>query len=342
MVAKTEPNLAEWTFVYDEANQLIETHSPLTTVMSQQEGRWVSQIRSILTRQVYDSFGNVIETIRDAEGLKQRLYYVYDNNNRKLQTIYPNVLINSASKQALNSREEQAQTLTEEQRYNAFGELIATKDRAGNWRHRAYDYRGQLVYILDAQGALTGFSYDVFGNLLTKTAYANCLSLNKDTDYSTSALKKAQRLSTYDREESYSYDLDNRLIETTQNAAHSYNAATKHYETLRPYTRRTYNAFGEVIEIAVKRNEVDWARTSYWYDQDGLKIASLDAENYLNAYGYNRFGELIEEVQYANRATDWNTQSFKTPLANSKDRHLIFVYDQTRSIDKQNSQECEL
>ncbi|WP_131764366.1 RHS repeat protein [Legionella drozanskii] len=327
VLTKTEANAAQWTYFYDEANHLIETRSPSTAMMSLKAGQWVSELRSLITRHTYDSFGNVIATVCDPDRLNQIIQYRYDNNNRKIQTIYPNVSVNIASNQASALRQEQAQTLVEEQQYNAYGEVIASKDRAGNWRYNAYDKKGQLLYSLNAQGAVTGFSYDAVGNLLSKKRYANTLSWSTGIDDAETFAKSLQ-LSTYDREEHYSYDLDNRLVETTQKAVHSYNAATKHYETLTPTTRTRYNAFGEVIELSVKRNEIDWAKTNYYYDNDGLKQASLDAEHYLTTYSYGSFGELTDELQYANRANEWDESHVGIPDNSTKDRHVVFGYDE--------------
>lgn len=326
VLTKTEANAAQWTYHYDEANHLIETRSPRTAMMSLKAGKWVSELRSLVTHHSYDSFGNITSTVRDPDGLNQITQYLYDNNNRKIQTIYPNVLVNIASNTASSQRQEQAQTLVEEQQYNAYGEVIASKDRAGNWRYNVYDKKGQLLYSLNTQGAVTGFSYDAFGNQLSKTRYANTLSWSSGMD-DAETFAKALKPSGYDRKEHYSYDLDNRLLETTQNEIHSYNAATKHYEALTPTTRTRYNAFGEVIEVSVKRNEIDWATTNYYYNKEGLKQASLDAEHYLTTYTYDSFGELIDEIQHANRASAWDENQVTTPVASAKDRHMVFAYD---------------
>jgi YD repeat-containing protein len=326
VLSKIEANSAQWIYVYDEENQLIETHSPITSLRSY-EGGWVTKTRSIVTRNIYDSFGNIISTIRDAEGAQQTQNFVYDANNRKLQTIYSKVLINSATNQASASRQEQLQTLTEELKYNAFGELIASKDRANNWRYKAYDKKGQLLYSVDAQSALTSYRYDAFGNVQSKTTHAKCLSTGPNFDYSVEAITNALSTANNDRTETYSYDLNNRLIETRRPLVYSYNARTKHYEALNPVSSMAYNAFGELSSIAVKRNETDWSMTSYYYDKDGLKTARLDAEHYLTTYRYNHFGELVAEIDYADRATIWDEETITPPKTNSKDRHIVFSYD---------------
>lgn len=327
IISKINANGAQWIYRYNETNQLIEISSPLASVSYQVKGQWVSEERSILTRYEYDSFGNVITSIRDAEGLKQTLYYLYDNNNRLIQKLYPNVFVNAADPYPGPDRQENLVTLSEEQRYNAFGEIVASKDRAGNWRYQAYDNKGQLLYTLDAEGALVGYRYDAFANQLGKTRYAVRLANQEQKDYSVEVLEQLKESHSDDREESYQYDKDNHLIEISHQAIRTYNAASKHYDCLSPTTRFYYNAFGEVIETAIQRNEEDWARTFDYYNKDGLKIARLDAEHYLSRYSYDTFGQLIEEMHYANRAAVWDKMAVETPGNSPKDRHLIFIYN---------------
>ncbi len=52
VLTKTEANKAVWTYKYNEVNQLIETRSPETLVGQER--------RSIISRDSYDSFGNLI------------------------------------------------------------------------------------------------------------------------------------------------------------------------------------------------------------------------------------------------------------------------------------------
>ncbi len=53
----------------------------------------------------------------------------------------------------------------------------------------------------------------------------------------------------------------------------------------------------------------------------------MDAEHYLTTYAYNNFGELIDEIQYANRASSWDESTVNSPLPSAKDRTTVFTYD---------------
>ena len=324
VASKTDANHAEWTYVYNAANQLIETRAPVTTFNTYTNGAWHEERRSVITQHEYDNFGNVISDIRDAGGINQTVQYTYDANNRKSQTLYPNTPLNNAKQRASNDRQDITQTLTETDVYNGFGERIEHRDRAGFSRHFVYNIFGQLSYAVDAEGGVTRYQYDAFGNVSTKTTFATRANIS---DYSEDGLFNATQKDKHDRHEYYVYDQDQRLIESRKDPIRSYNPRTATYNTLSPTTRLTYNAFGDVITQAVKLTDVDWAITTHIYDNDGLKTALIDAENYLTTYHYNAFGLLDEEIQFSTRGT--------TPTPSLKDRHLTFVYDiQGQMIEK--------
>ena len=309
VASKTDANNAQWQYRYNATNQLIETISPSTTFSTYTNGVWREETRAIITHNEYDSFGNLISDIHDAGGINQTIHYTYDANNRKLQTIYPNVTIS-------NNRTDIIKTLTETSVYNAFGELIEQQDRAGHSRHYAYDRAGQQVYAVSAEGGVTQYKYDSFGNVITKTSYATRLNTN---DYSLNGIATAMTINTDDRHEYYIYDQDHRLFESRKDPILMFNPRTGDYHTLSPITRLTYNAFGDTITQAIQLSDIDWAITTHTYDNDGLKTATLDAEQYLTTYRYNAFGLLDAETQYATRGAQ--------PNPSPKDRKVTFLYN---------------
>jgi YD repeat-containing protein len=324
VLTKTAANHAIWTYRYDETNQLIETIAPATLITTAS-----GQVtRAVITRNRYDSFGNLISVTRDVDGLNQKLVYEYDNKNQKIKTIYPNVAVNNSSSHASNQRQEIQQDLIEESKYNAFGQTVASCDKAGNWKHSAFDQLGTLIYSLDAEGGLTQYHYDSFGRVSSKTTYANAISMDQNSDYSINSIHELQRVSIYDRHEYYVYDRDNQLIETTKDPVRTYNPKTGHYDiTLKPTTKTTYNAFGEVVKTSIKLNESEWANTFIYYDHDGHKSACIDAEGYLTTYTQNAFGDLEATTEYAQVTNDWDVNSYGMPQSNIKDRRVTFTYD---------------
>ena len=321
VISKTEANHAIWTYRYDEANQLIETLSPSVALKTLQQGQWVDETKTIMTRNEYDSFGNLIKVIKDVGGMNQTIQYTYDANNRNLQTIYPDVWVNHAGSTISNERQEIAQRLTESSFYNAYGEVIETRDRGGFSRYFVYDNTGLLTYSIDPQGGLIHYQYNAFETLTQKTTFAERLSLKTLVDYTVDTIKRASRYSETDRHEQYAYDKDHQLIETQKDRVNAYCPTSTEYFYLRPTTRQTYNAFGEIVVNAVQINQTDWALTRNTFDQDGLKSATLDAEHYLTTYRYNEFGLLAEEIQYADRVYNGHVEP------SAKDRCVTFLYD---------------
>ncbi len=321
VASKIEANQAEWHYRYDASNQLIETIEPATLIKTLSQGQWVDELKAVVTQNRYDSFGNLITVIRDVGGTNQTVHYTYDANNHKSQAIYPDVMVNNAGKEASNQRQESLQTLTETWFYDAFGNVVETRDRSGHARHWIYDNTGLLTYAIDAEGGLTEYRYDAFGSVCEKITYAERLSLSSLAGYSPQAIASARRLSEYDRHEQYRYDKDHHLLETQKDRLNAYDSQATKYLYLKPTTRLTYNAFGEVVATAVQLNELDFAVTQTTFNQDGLKIATLDAEGYLTTYAYDDFGQLAEEIQYAERAVDGK------PKPSAKDRKMTLTYD---------------
>jgi YD repeat-containing protein len=225
---KTEANNALWTYSYDEANQLIETKSPEVLVGGIK--------RSISTRTTYDSFGNVISVVRDAEGIKQKITYEYDLNNQKVKTTYPDVKVNQVGTKASAQREEGSKNLCEELKYDAFGQVIAQSDKANHWSYSIYDKGGRLVYSINTQGTVTGYDYNVFNDVRSKTRFATAITVL--ASYTPENLLKVLKASSYDRTDNFIYDSDGKVIEVSQKEVRCYNAKTKKYShDLKPTAR---------------------------------------------------------------------------------------------------------
>ncbi|MFI4962718.1 MAG: hypothetical protein ACHP6H_02555, partial [Legionellales bacterium] len=324
VVRKIEANKALWYYKYDEANQLIQSTSPLVLVTST-KGK---EQRAIITRNTYDSFGNLTCQIRDAEGVNQKVLYEYDSTNKKIKTIIPEARVNNSGTSASSQRQENIQTLCEDIQYNAFGEVTATSDKMGNWKHFAYDGKGLLIFNVDTKGGLIQYRYDAFGQVIEKTQYAEAIRLAAGSDYSIKTIAASRTTSTKDRHEYYAYNLDNQLIETSRDAVRMYNAKTGHYDsTLKPTTQIEYNAFGEVTKTATKINETDWASTYTYFDKDGKKIASVDALGYLTTYLQNAYGDTESMTEYANAISNWNIDQHSSSSTSMKDRTVTFTYN---------------
>ncbi|MGQ3891435.1 glycosyl hydrolase 108 family protein [Legionella sp. CNM-4043-24] len=324
VLTRQEANGACWTYVYDACDRLIETSTPQTTFSVYRNGRYEDETRAIINKNEYDAFGNLTAEIKDVGGLNQCTSYVYDHNNRKTAILYPERAVSTAGSTSTGAREESLRKPVEYLSYNAFGELTARCDPAGNIRRWVYDQAGQVSRSLDARQALTSYEYDAFGNLKRKTLAATPLDLSSES-FDGELLQNSQP-SDHDRHEDYVYDHDNRLIELKKDSVLSYDARTQTYERGRPASVYRYNAFGELISSSTRINSREFAVTRYGYNHDGLQTSCQDAEGYLTTKSYDAFRQLSGEIQYALRAKPFSGSAF-VPTPSNEDRRISCQYD---------------
>lgn len=326
VISKENTKGALWQYCYDAANQLIETRAPETSIGTFCNGQLILENRAVITKNIYDSFGNLITLVKDSEGLAHTTHFVYDGNNRLIEKHYPPVGVNEALQIRSNNRQERLESLKEITRYNAFGEVIETIDKAGFSRHFVYDREGKLRYQLDAEGGLTETLHDGFGNLIKKTQYAVPI-LIANGEYTLDVIAKACITNKNDRHIQYAYNKDGLLILTTKDAVRTYDANTGEYSfKCAPKTSYTYNAFNELVEQSVNISDSQSAITRFYYNREGQRSASVDALGFLTTNTYTIFGELETQTEYALgvKASD---KGYSVPLSSKEDRNMHFTYD---------------
>ena len=67
--------------------------------------------------------------------------------------------------------------------------------------------------------------------------------------------------------------------------------------------------------------------TFYYYNNEGLKTAQINAEGYLTTYEYDDFCRLTEQTEFAERSQGANPELFNRPKRSSEDRTMQFAYD---------------
>ncbi|QDP72474.1 hypothetical protein FOG18_07845 [Legionella israelensis] len=319
-----------WEYAYDENGQMVKSISPVKTITVWKNGQCIQEHRSVISTREYDVFGNCITSIDDKGGMNRQRQYEYDEENHLIAIKYPNVAVNDPRSPLDGKRHDIYKTLSETWSYNAFGEMVVSKDKKGNSKHFVYDFNGQLVFSVDATSALTHYQYDTLGRLKVKTSYAQRLPLSHlQEPLSFDEIKQRIKTSTNDRHQWFDYDAASRVIELKADKSHVYNSKTHQYSLLCPVTHTTYNAFGEVIQTRVKRNENEWLITHHYYDHEGQKTATIDAEGYLTSWNYNAFAEVNREYQYACRASSFNERDFTKPKKDLQDREVVFTYDRS-------------
>ena len=208
--------------------------------------------------------------------------------------------------------------------FDSLGRVIAQTDGRGNTTTFAYDAMGHLATTTDASGAVTSYGYDAFGR---QTSVTNALGLVTSTIYDLDGNTISQRGAQYPLD--FTYDEYGRMATMTtyrtEDLAHG-DVTTWHYDEatglllFKEYPDGNGPTYDYTPDGRLARRI--WARgvtTDYAYDSqnrlvsktysDGTPAVSLTYDrlgNVLTAtcdgvstnyFGYNRFGQLTNEVQ---------------------------------------------
>ncbi|GKS92669.1 hypothetical protein AVTE2539_24910 [Acidovorax sp. SUPP2539] len=328
---------------------------------------------STVVRQVYDPAGRLIQTI---DGKGATTAYAYDGMGRLLSTTdglgqLASTLYDDAGarivNQAVNGLQEtrtydRAGRLVSLQRsdataadlgtstfvYDALGRLRLSQDATGVKSWMLYDDAGRKTADVGAAGELREYIYNGSGQLTRTIAYATPVDTRLLTagdgslaDIAVAALRPAGAPS--DRTEWSIYDGAGRLWKTvgsdgsvTENV---YDGASR-LVTTRQYAKTVAvaslggtpagSAVSPVADAAADRV------TRYFYDADGLRTGTLDAEGYLLLNAYDAAGRLASTTRFA-KLTDAAKRASGTlqdlkPATNSQDIVERRVYDEKHQL----------
>lgn len=311
-----------------------------------EENQTITATERVQTRYEYDSLGNVTRLVEAFGTLEQReTGFVYDKLGRQTTTVHPEVGIYDESWDALagdyhsNARLETTIRPREHTFYDEFGNETAHTDVRGNHSYKLYDEGNRLTYEVDAEGYVTGYSYDGFGNVETLTRYAESVLTFVNNEPVIAGQqpiifngRKALDYTQFDQYvEDYlaseSPDFDNRKITTEYDALGRKTAVIQHLDNvvvggdaaagvegqLLSSTLTSgfeYNAFGQ----AVREWQSDWTiqagqitsqevNTYHFHNELGQRIATVDPEKYLITFQYDGEGNLTGQTEYAHQLT---------------------------------------
>jgi YD repeat-containing protein len=348
---------AVWYYEYDLNGHLLREISPqveLTAVTPDANGRLQvnagsSGVGNVITVLTYDSFGNLRSRTEGAGRPEQRTTtYAYDQVGRQVKVIYPSVKVYNPANNAIASdmRTEQDQILFTETTYDALGNAIANRDVGGNHSYKTYDLAGRVAYEVDALGFATGYQRNIFGDAIALTLYGTSTGLAAASPASLSTAQVQGAVNTQDganRAILTDYDRLGRGIEVREVAVyvHEGGSATAQDSFAGKTTRNTYNTFGELSQVALKKSAGTWTLSTNFYDRRGQQIASVDAMGYVTKQAFDGAGNTVMRIEYA-RAVSWaGTSSLAgwtgavnaggtvpTPVLNANDdRTTTTVYD---------------
>ncbi|WP_179197414.1 putative Ig domain-containing protein [Stenotrophomonas rhizophila] len=314
----TDKNQATWTYHYDAAgNRIVETSPQVAVSVADPAGNLSTSTRSVTTLIEYDAFGNVTRRIEDAGSPTARATeYVYDSRGLQILTRFPDAGIMGPDGQIHATGIRPAVEVT----YDALGRAVAQKDVLGYYSFKTYDAAGRVQYDIDAEGQVTEYRYNGFGQQVRLTRYANAISLDGNAPPSSAQIAELiQPSSRMDRQLRTEYDIAGRKWQVVEVMTYIRDWDGEISLAYGRGTDYTYNIYGELISErsmagsgveGIYETDYDYvhslygtAETRYFYDDAGRQTHRIDAEGYVTAWEYNANGERIREIQYA-RAGD--------------------------------------
>ncbi|OOX10740.1 hypothetical protein Xkhy_18525, partial [Xanthomonas axonopodis pv. khayae] len=263
-----------------------------------------------------------------ADGGRPRVTnYEYDSRGNQIRTIFPDAGRLDAAGQLVASGERATIEVT----YDAFGNAVMQKDVRGRYSYKAYDPEGRLAYDVDAEGYVTSYGYNAFGeqSRLTRHVYKADISTDGPAENPETIDRYLQWMdSTEDRTVYTFYDRAGRkssvgtmpplTVPTLARASDEMQATYWGQEPVEQdldwnATSRTtfyYDAFGNVRKEAVLLDRDHWetytdlgygtyAMTYHAYDANGREIRRTDPEGYVTTYEYTATGQLSKQTEYA-------------------------------------------
>ncbi|MGK6317889.1 hypothetical protein, partial [Sphingomonas sp. DT-204] len=155
-----------------------------------------------------------------------------------------------------------------------------------------YTERGELRFVVDAEGYVTRNDYDFEGRLVAVVKWSTAISV----DDATTILGVHDATGGDYAATTYEYDAANRLLSTND----SY--GNRHYYA--------YNANGTLAVDVVAFNGADESRTVFNYDGAGRVITRYDAagtsEQAVTSFSYNAFGDVVATTDPRGNTTGYS------------------------------------
>ncbi|MDB5856274.1 MAG: rane protein of unknown function [Herminiimonas sp.] len=343
---------AIWRYEYDAAGNVTTEIAPavdLSTLVAAADGtlNLSSTVKtSPITRMQYDAFGNLTARTEAAGRPEERTTrYVYDARGRQVKTIYPVVNVyNAAADELLHNgmnglaarTESQNVSLSSEVTYDALDNAVLNRDVSGNVSSKAYDAAGRVRYEIDAEGYVTGYHRNIFGETTELLRYAAQTGLTSTGATAPDAARVEAAINapgvdhSADRLITTTYDQLGRAVEVVLPQVYSVDGSASSGSqafVAGNTTRNDYDAFGQLVRRAELVNPLTetWAVTRFWYDACGNQVASVDALGYVTDNQFDAEGNVVQRAEYAQAAANWNGPG--TTSTSSDDRITRTTYD---------------
>jgi len=356
---------AQWEYEYDANGRMtLERGPPVAVTTVTETGSGITsglqptahgEIR-IETEFKYDTLGNVKERIEASNtNYARTTSYDYDELGRQIRTTLPSIGVYNSDADSLTltgvsvvRTDSTTPLLYTEVSYDALGNAYRSRDVAGNYSYKVYDKQGRVEREMDAEGYVTAYGYDAFGNQTSITRFANRATGAVPT--SGDGWINVQTDGARDRTLTKVYDRLNRLYQVVEPAvdvmvAHDseYRGGATAYAS--PTTTYLYDAFGQLIRKMTRELSQYGVfynnDTNYYYDRNGRLTAEIDPMGYLTSYEYDETGDMTRKVEHAKWVESHTDYSFvpryTTPTSSPNDaagydRETTYTYDRMNRL----------
>jgi YD repeat-containing protein len=270
----------------------------------------------------FDANGNVKSMCHKDDHTPPRVIdHEYDANNRAMIQRVKDIPIDDPTQPAGFERRP-VRLVTQEtgSRTDGFARMISEQQPNGHWQFNIYDGLDRKVYALATDGAVIGYCYNAFGNVVEKVEYINPvvmsaeeLAVFKETGVPYTWLQAHLRLDPQnDRRSFYERDAKGHIKTLYKPFLPVYEPRTrKLFEQEQPVVFHTFDVFGHCVAkrapLFPRMSNGPSRLTHTWYNHEGKPLCeitsvqlSVDAPITYRAkrFEYNVFGNLVHSHEY--------------------------------------------
>lgn len=300
-----------YNYAHDTAYRLTEEISPETTIteIQAQNGHLQSLDKKtkLTKRYQLDKDNNIVAIIEGADLQEERsVHFSFDAKHNSTGTTINNVKINDKTKPAdFSHLPVQEKTLTTKIIYNTKGHKIAEQNEAGIWSYCIYDALERLVYEVQKEKVVIGYTYNAFNQKETVRGYHTPCTLDL-THYRETGEVDTKFFAAYpetpeDRVTTFEYDAAGEEINVKKGEVLYYDKGQ--IGTAQPETKKAYTPFGDCFYEAVLISPGKWAENYKWFDHQGKVIAEVNENRYLVRYERDVKGNVTKKTEYATALT---------------------------------------
>ncbi|MGE9759299.1 hypothetical protein ACQP6U_18140, partial [Acinetobacter baumannii] len=300
-------------FAYDGMGRVLsEVGSTGTTSYSYGKSKiTVTNAAGLSTVQSFDSYGRLTSTVQTATNLSDRTTsYLYDEVGRLIYSKQPSgyeqfnfydkkgrltgVVDSSGllTEYVYNKNDLQTKEIRYATAVSSAGWLtngVVSKKRVEEIRpavagldrviEKSYDSSSRLISVKQANGLITEYSYDSYGNIIQT--------------------KAGDRISRYfynkDNLQVAALDAEGYLVETVYNSAGQKVQVNRHSKV----TTENLRATGTLAQLKPTGTDNTILSSFYFYDAQGQLIGTVDEKKFVTAYLYNQKTNSVTTRQYA-------------------------------------------